>query len=199
MDNLSLTSRIVGAIVVLSLGIIFIPLLLETDKIDPGQVNHSPIPEVPGEISRIVFQLNKGTGKFEAQDASAIKKFEAEVAKEIAGSANEVEIPEPAEATASIEAKTQVKARPVRQKTETKSRYSWMLQVASFKDQQKALKLRDQLRNKKYVTHISKRQLESGNIWRVRIGPDLSKSKIQEIKVVLEKEMGLKGLIVRRR
>lgn len=201
MKNVSLTSRIVGAIVILSLGIIFIPVLLETDKIDSGNMNVSPIPEVPNEISTIVFQLNEATGKFEEEGVSSAKQFEAQVVKEIENSTNEVEFPEKQVAE---EQSVEKSADKVVKKAETpenpdNSQHSWVLQVASFKDQQKALALRDKLRKQQYVAHISERKQDAGSIWRVRIGPDLSKSNIQKIQSILDKEMGLRGLIIRRR
>ncbi len=194
MENSSLTSRIVGAIVLLSLAIIFVPVLLETDNIDSGGMNKSPIPDVPSEISTIVFQLNEDTGKFEEKGVLVVEQFEQDVIREIANSANEVEIPE-------VELVTPpVLVKPIQEKTGNTARHSWVLQLASFRDQDKALKLRDELRKKNYVTHISARTLDSGSrIWRVRIGPDINKSKIQKIQVHLEAEMGLKGLIIRRR
>jgi len=201
MKNVSLTARIVGAIVILSLGIIFIPVLLETDNIKSGRMNESPIPEIPNEISTIIFQMNEETGKFEEQDQSSIEQFEIEVAKEIENSANEIEMSELEQVVPEKPTKV-VPQSPPKVKTEQaqdKSQHSWMLQVASFKDKKKALKLRDELRAKGYVTHISERKQDSGNIWRVRIGPDLSKAKIQKIQGKLDKEMGLRGLIVRRR
>jgi len=220
MINVSLTSRIVGAIVLLSLGIIFIPVLLETNKIDGGNMGESPIPDIPSEISTIVFQLNDETGEFEQKGESPAAQFERQVDKEIANSAREVELPDltsdpviaaPAEqkTAQSSEKKSQEKITQKVKVTEKvtekapkdsgKSRHSWMLQVASFKDVENALKLRDKLRAQHYVTHVEERKQGATRIWRVRIGPDLDKSKIQKIQATLDKEMGLRGLIVQRR
>lgn len=209
MENMSLTSRIVGAIVILSLGIIFIPLLLETDNVDSGSMKNSPIPEIPNEISTIIFQLNEETGKFEEEGNSPVDKFEASVRHKIANSANEVEMPEVSPIAVTVDSATATAAQPIsrpitkppvkQDAPQDKTRHSWMLQLASFKDEKKALKLRDALRKKKYVTHIAERKLDSGSLWRVRIGPEVSKAKIVKAQKILEKEMGLKGLIVRRR
>ncbi len=204
MENISLTQRIVGAIVIISLAIIFIPALLETDKLDPGKATSSPIPEVPREISTIVFQLNEETGKFEGEGLSAPEQFEKDVANVIKHSANEVELT-PKEvipiADAEESQKQAVANQPVVPKpvADDGKQHSWMLQLASFKEEKNAIKLRDKLRKKQYVAHVDERKFSNGSIWRVRIGPVLSKKKIQQIQSVLEKEMNLKGLIVRRR
>jgi len=193
MENVSLTSRIVGAIVVLSLGIIFIPVLLETNQIDTGSMKESPIPDIPSEISTIVFQLNEETGKFEEQGITEQEKFEQQVANEIESSAQEIEIPEPEPPPAITTSED--KPAPVRQSTE----HTWMLQVASFKDHSKAVALRDKLRKQQYPTHLDERKQDAGSIWRVRIGPDFNRSNIEKIQASLEKEIGMRGLIIRRR
>ncbi|MDH3327257.1 MAG: SPOR domain-containing protein [Gammaproteobacteria bacterium] len=204
MENISLTQRIVGAIVILSLAIIFIPALLETDRLDPGKTGNSPIPEVPREISTIIFQLNESNGKFEGEGLTASEQLTQEVTREIATSANEIEITPSAsqssnnsqEHSKSLAAEVVASPQSV---IDDGKQHSWMLQLASFKDEQNALKLRDKLREKQYVAHVDERKFSSGSVWRVRIGPVLSKEKILKIQALLEKEMGMNGLIVRRR
>lgn len=226
MDNISLTQRIVGAIVILSLAIIFIPALLETDRLAPGKAIDSPIPEVPREISTIVFQLNESNGKFEGEGLVAdageapgsgnftpSERLNREVAEAIENSADEIEMVDPSDGAGSSadadgdNSKANRQSSPAPAKTETKSlnesddgsQHSWMLQLASFKDEQNAIKLRDSLRAKQYVANVDERKFSSGSIWRVRIGPVLSKEKIVKIQAMLEKEMKMKGLIIRRR
>ena len=193
MENVSLTSRIVGAIVVLSLGIIFIPVLLETNQIDSGSMKESPIPEIPSEISTIVFQLNEETGKFEEQGFEKQEEFEQLVKSEIKSSAKEVEIPD------SKSSSTPVTSSAATTQIRRSTTHTWLLQVASFKDHTKALALRDKLRNWQYPTHIDERKQDVGSIWRVRIGPDFNRTNIEKIQVSLEKEIGMRGLIIRRR
>ena len=210
MDNISLTQRIVGAIVILSLAIIFIPALLETDRLDPGKSKVSPIPEIPREISTIVFQLNEKNGKFEGEGLTASEELTNEVTAAIANSANEVEIgsvdksdkafvAETSKSDASTKSDPMEAPQASMQSADDGKQHSWMLQLASFKDEQNALKLRDTLRKKQYVANVDERKFSSGSLWRVRIGPVLSKDKIFEMQALLEKEMNMKGLIVRRR
>jgi len=192
MDNISLSHRIVGAIVILSLGIIFIPLFLETDKVDPGKINVSPIPEIPREISTIIFQLNEETGQFEELNES--KEFSKEVKSQIATVTNEHGI-EPSQSDVNVEIASEKKVSPASTK---KSNNSWMLQVASFKDKQKAVELRNQLRKQNFVAHVNERKSGESRIWRVRIGPVLWKEKITQIQAQVNKDFGLNGLIIKR-
>lgn len=199
MENTTLTQRIVGAIVILSLAIIFIPALLETDKLDLGRSAVSPIPEVPREISTIVFQLNESNGKFEGEGLTASEQLTAAVSKAIENSANEVEITEPETTETKRTEAGAGKSASSANIEEADKQHSWMLQVASFKNADNALNLRDRLRAKQYVAHVDERKLSSGSIWRVRVGPVLSREKIVKMQSMLEKEMKLKGLIIRRR
>ena len=200
MENISLTQRIVGAIVILSLAIIFIPALLETDRLDPGSSSVSPIPEVPREISTIVFQLNEKNGKFEGEGLTASEKLTQKVSITLENSAKEIEITpvEDKKAKSSANQNKQNNKSPAVIPDDGK-RHSWMLQLASFKNEKNALKLRDTLRAKQYVTNVDERKFSSGSVWRVRIGPVLSKEKILKMQAMIEKEMKMKGLIIKRR
>ncbi len=207
MENTSLTQRIVGAIVIVSLAIIFIPLLLETNRLDEGNLTVSPIPEVPREISTIVFKLNEANGKFEGEGLTASEALTTKVNEELINSAQEIELGSQsvkAEGKGNAQIQDSGKAKPNEAPPsvviiDDGKQHSWMLQLASFKNEKNAFKLRDSLRAKQYVAHVDERKLSAGSIWRVRIGPVLSKSKITKMQATLEKEMGMKGLIVRRR
>jgi len=204
MDNkssISLTQRIVGAIIVLSLAIIFVPALLETDRLDPGKFDKSPIPEVPREISTIVFQLNEETGTFEGEGLTASDKLTQKVTKEIEDNAGEVDVvPSNELGNAKPEDNITNNKRTISlDDKSTNGQFSWMLQLASFKEESNAIKLRDALRQSQYVAHVDERKLSQGSLWRVRVGPVLSKKKILSLQKNIEKDFKMKGLIVRRR
>ena len=204
INSHTLTQRIVGAIVLISLGIIFIPLFLETDKINPGKIEESPIPEVPGEISTIVFQLNEETGKFEEKGVSKSREFTEQIQQEISSSLDSIETVEEDSVTStppkpsSVEQMERMVEAPS-PSTSEKITNTWILQLASFKDEANATALRDKIRTRGFVSFIDKQITESGAIWRVRVGPELRKSKILEIQAKLESEFKLKGLVIRRR
>ena len=205
INSHTLTQRIVGAIVLISLGIIFIPLFLETDRIDPGKIEESPIPEVPGEISTIVFQLNEETGKFEEKGVSKSQEFSEQIKQEIATSLEALEVAEEEDVTTPVQAKPASSEQPQSvvqappPSTSEKITNTWVLQLASFKDEANAVALRDKIRDRGFVSFIDKQTTEAGPIWRVRVGPELRKSKILEIQTILENEFKLKGLVIRRR
>ncbi|MBD3649333.1 MAG: SPOR domain-containing protein [Pseudomonadales bacterium] len=77
---------------------------------------------------------------------------------------------------------------------------SWTLQVGSFKDQDKAVRLRASLRDSEYRSYITQaNDTPEGDTYRVFVGPMLEKQKLREISEQIESKFDLKGLIVRYR
>lgn len=193
MENVSLTHRIVGAIVILSLAIIFIPILLETDQINPGNIIDSPVPQVPPEIDSIVFELDERSGEFVPQNSEDFLRFEQDIKQKIDNSAKEVEIKNVAP-VAKAEDKSLF---PV--DVDKPFKHTWMLQLASFKDQTKANDFRDKLRLAGYASHVNRKSVNSGTLFRVRIGPYSRKEEASQVLAKVNKAFRVKGILVQRR
>ncbi len=75
---------------------------------------------------------------------------------------------------------------------------AWSLQLASFSDENNAIKLRDSLRSKKHTAYIRKVIRDSGQpLFRVYIGPEVRTKELSELRDQLKDEMGLSGMVVR--
>ena len=76
---------------------------------------------------------------------------------------------------------------------------AWSLRLASFPDESNADKLQTKLRSKGYASYINK--VVNGShrkkTFIVYIGPDVRVDELRNIKILLKKEMGLSGVIVR--
>lgn len=70
---------------------------------------------------------------------------------------------------------------------------SWTLQLASFKDESNARSLRRQLINEGYKVFTRKQ----GELVKVYVGPEMQRSRLENLKAQLQKDMGLDGIIVR--
>lgn len=70
---------------------------------------------------------------------------------------------------------------------------AWTLQLASFKDETNARSLRKQLVNKGHKVYTRKQR----GLVKVYVGPDLQRTKLEQLKSQLKKNMGLDGIIVR--
>ena len=73
---------------------------------------------------------------------------------------------------------------------------AWVLQVASFKEKANAKKLQQKLLKQGFPAYIKAFNLSSGRIYRILIGPKMSKSKVAAMAKKVEKKLGLKTMLV---
>ena len=172
-----LKQRIVGAIVLISLAVIFFPMML--DGRGPQQtIRHTNIPpDTDGAIDAIEFQLDA-----DKPDASAPEEGTVPFLKDLFQGfrlfrMTESEEPEPAPPPAPTEPPAQ----------------AWMVQLAAFRDRDKAEKLRDRLRAEDYPAFVKSSE---GGLWVVRVGPELSAEAARTLRARLAKDTGLDPMVV---
>ena len=69
---------------------------------------------------------------------------------------------------------------------------AWALQVGSFNDKNNALKMRDEYRGKGFTTYVD----EDSGSFRVRIGPELDRERMEKLQDRILKQEKIKGMIV---
>lgn len=189
MEEGRLKQRLVGAVVLVALAVIFIPMLLSGGREMEMPVFGSNVPERTPEITNIKHL-----------DIEEIKQPER-------GPINpktipiDHDLPEPEivkekntksivdtikEATSSKEEKN-----PVIQKT------VWAVQVGSFSKRSNALALKDKLNKKKMPTFVERIMKNNTAVYRVRVGPETTRKKAEALKLKLKKELKLSGLVVK--
>ena len=72
---------------------------------------------------------------------------------------------------------------------------SWMLQVGTFDSRDNAENYRNELRAKGHTTHVIKGKSNNKTVYKVQIGPDLSKKRIEALRDKLKKQ-GIDGYVV---
>ena len=171
MDNL-LKQRLVGAIVLVSLGVIFIPALLDGSGYKSRHARSIEIPEAPKfapltqlEIEKIKtpIELRKEQPKKQAKQTETAKKTTKKVPKK-----------KPAE--------------PIQ---------SWALQIGTFGQKANALVLQDKLRAEKHPAYVSEIKVDGKQKFKVRIGPIIDKQRVEKLKLAIQKEHNLDGYVVR--
>ncbi len=193
MDSLSFTQRMLGAIVLLSLAIIFIPMLLEKESEISGGITGTNIPAMPENVSTLVFQMD-GDGLFKALNKQKDQGRETSILEALKDTNTEIplfseeSIPDTVEPHANAEVILQA---------DKKEALAWMVQIASFRSEKNANRLRDRLRTLNYPTVVKKRSGSKGDIWAVRVGPELTLDKAKQLKKGLKSETDLEGLILR--
>ena len=91
--------------------------------------------------------------------------------------------------------------KPVSSKPKTKTALTqpgnaFSLQVSTVTIKDNAYALRDKLRKDGYAAYVESRTKNGKTSYRVRIGPELDKSRLEKMKATLSKEQGLGGFIV---
>ena len=73
---------------------------------------------------------------------------------------------------------------------------AWVVQVASFSEQDKALKLRDRLRKAKYPTFVESVTTNSNKLYRVRVGPVVRRENADEWQKKIARDFKLPDALV---
>lgn len=191
MDVL-LKQRLVGATVLVALGVIFVPLILE----GPSQ---TLVPEMEALPEPDDYVLSAPLESFPAPDAipaepdtaiiltdpqpAAVSEAPAEPAQPIAEPEPE---PEPAAAAPEPETKP-AKSAPLG---------SWVVQMGSFSSEQNARRLRDKLRKSGFVTQVEKARIDGKQRFRVRVGPFLERAEAEQSRKQIQDKLTLKGRVL---
>lgn len=157
MDN-TLKQRLVGAVVLVALGVIFIPALLDGSGYRARQARTIEIPEKP---------------VFPAVSEVTVKPIATPIDKK----------------------KQEVEDR--KQQEPEKLIQSWALQAGTFDKQTNATAFRDKLRKSGYPAYVETSKSDGKTSYRVRIGPELDRARLDKLEARLKKEQKIDGYIVR--
>jgi DedD protein len=179
-----LKQRLVGAVVLVALAVIFIPMLLSGGREMEMPVFGSNVPDRSEEIT-------------------SIKHIDIEEAQKEPPPVNPKRIPiahglaEPGivQEEKSIIEKIASLAEPEKKKPAVKKTV-WAVQVGSFSNRKNALGLKDKLRKKKIHAFVERIIKNNKAIYRVRVGPEATRKKAETLKQKLKKELKLSGLVV---
>ncbi|MFN3881018.1 MAG: SPOR domain-containing protein [Nitrincola lacisaponensis] len=176
----NLKQRLVGGAVLLLIGIAFFPLVFNAAGYEERRLE-SRIPTAP-EVVRLVQTERPAPVIIEQVPVAPVTETPVVSApvSEITESLDALRPSlNPAEEAPALDA-DQVPA-------------AWALQLASFRQEANARELRTRLINAGYRVYI--RQGE--DVVRVFVGPEMQRSRLEELKVSLQQEYGLEGMIVR--
>lgn len=177
--------RIVGAIVLVTLLVIFVPMIL-SERAPPTEIKGEP--EVP-----VSTALPETKVLVTPVPAAEIKPKET-------GEATQP-IP-PAETKPKTETKPVVakKPEPASEKTakpvpETKIEDGWMVQVGTFSNTQNAVRLRDKLKRLGHRAHTETVTLGGKKAMRLRVGPFADRAQADKAQAQIRKETGVAGVV----
>lgn len=189
MEEGRLKQRLVGAVVLIALAVIFIPMLLSGGRDMEMPLFGSNVPERSAEITNIKHIDIKEIQKTESHPINP-KRIP------IAHGLPEPKIVKEKKTTSIVDTvvaltEKEKEKKPVIKKT------VWAVQVGSFNKRSNALGLKDKLRKKKIHAFVERIMKNNKVIYRVRVGPEITRKKAEALKMKLKKELKLSGLVVK--
>jgi DedD protein len=210
-----LKQRLVGAAVLVGLGVIFIPMLL--DNSGNSGVSESAIkaPSRPGDSFTSVPLAEKPAERAppklqEPPPLPSVARVEpprlevmspVEPAEEGVAPREVLEV-DPAQvgggrASKAAQGVGKAPAPPPSAKAEKRAG-THIVQLASFSSEEKAVVLKTRLRKRGYNAFVERIPVGGGKLFRVRIGP-LSELKAKKLQAKLAKDINLQGMVIRSR
>ena len=181
--NEQVKQRLVGAVVLVSLAVIFIPMLLDGGDNSSMPRYGSNIPKQPDfDFEPLDIPLQP-IEPIPAERPRVIDKVEPPV----------VAASKPA---ASKPAAAPTPATPKPKPTPKGETVAWIVQVGSFSQSANALALRDKLRKNGFTAFVEKYRDKGKTSYRVRVGPELKRSTAEKHLERLEEKLQLKGIIM---
>lgn len=172
-----LKKRLIGATILISLAIIFIPMLI-------GQA--------PPEQRSLSLEIPKASSDFNSRILALPEQAPAVLAAVEISPRGVVKTTEPVQLKkAKLVLPKPPKSQPVKEIT------AWVVQVGSFSAEVNADKLATKLKKAGYTAFVEPSSNSKGNVFRVRVGPEISQTKTKAMAEKIQKELKLsKALVV---
>lgn len=194
--------RIVGAIVLVAVAVIVIPMILTDDK--PPVSDHvssetSATTQPPGEGENqvLVTPVPGPVGTPPPDQASAPGPAPTEEPAPAPSAALPAATPPPS--TADVDPKPPATDAPVKAPTKTaaiKPATGWLVQVGTFSSAKNAERLRTKLRKRGHTVSLETVKLSSGKALRLRVGPFRDRPSALKAQAQIQKDVGVRGVVL---
>ncbi len=211
-----LKERLVGASVLVALGVTFIPMFLHVPAISESGVLGADVQAYPhGDISLDPPSPPSGGDVSDPGQPTKSTADSSPSAEQPAGAAP-TEVPrqsadptpgsEPTPANQLVDTlipsvvalqTPSTLAPPMLPDSQQAGVTGWAIQLGSFSSQENAALLENRLRKLGYKAFVETLYIADNKVFRVRVGPEVMESTAKELQAKLEKDIDLKGLVVR--
>lgn len=182
--NIQIRQRLVGALVLLSLVFLIIPVVLDGDGRIPEKITQIPPKPKRPDLSHI-------RAAEPAQDQLKPLPTAAEVDLEPAAESH-AEVSTPPEEASEPAAEVAVES------TDDNASRAWSVQVGSFRDSGKAAELRDKLRAEGFASYTNEVLISDGSLFtQVLVGPEPEMEAARARQSEIRARIGEQGLVVR--
>jgi len=197
-----LKHRLVGAAVLVSLGVIFIPMVLDNAGNDGDAIVSSNIPPKPAEqFSSRVVPVREPVARI-AEEPLPAATVEAQgiygaLPDAVEPSAGPVAAGDALPSASGPGAASPPAAHDSTAAESAGSVTAWAVQLGSFSNAQNAIALRDRLREQGYTAFVESAPSGTAVMTRVYVGPELVRGRAVQVLEKLRTETKLKGIVVR--
>ena len=189
MDENRIKQRIIGAIVLVSLGVIFIPMILSGRGEQSMPLFGSPIPPKPDNI------VNIKVLEFENIPKPPEPQTEIRTPVDQYNNKDDKPVVAPVKPVAKEEVKEKLPV--VKPATnENKSLKAWVVQVGSFSNRKNALALKEKLVKKGFRAFVERIIKHDETSYRVRVGPEVRRENAIKLQKQIAQKMNIKGLVM---
>ncbi|GAB0149073.1 SPOR domain-containing protein [Marichromatium sp. PS1] len=192
--------RLTGAVVIVALVVIFVPMLFEQPPLTPPEPIPAAIPEQPPFADR--FRSESYLAPDEDVDEVIAPRPLPQVQPQAAFQTPRESVPEPEPMRQSLpqpEPAPSVQPRPeLRQQQAPATQLpSWVVQVASLGTAAGAAELEARLRAAGYSAFVEQAEVNGKRYYRVRVGPEIDRVDAERAATMLRDRQGLETLIQR--
>lgn len=193
MDDNRVKQRIIGAIVLVALGIIFIPMILSGGRDNALPLFGSPIPDKPDNLNRIKvveFDNNPKPPKPRTEVVTPVDEHSSE---------EDVPVEAPAKPKTTDKIKQALKDTTEKAaiKTNKQVASAWVVQLGSFSQQGNAMTLKEKLIKNGFKAFVEKSITHDMTSYRVRVGPEVNREDAVRLQQEIEQKMNMKGLVLK--
>jgi DedD protein len=193
-----LKQRLVGALILLALGVVFWPIIF----VEPGErytEERSRIPPAPAVDSTPIESPDPGglraSPEWEIEDTGGDEELYLILEEQAPEPEATPPAAEAAPATATAKSR---ETRPEAPVLDSKGLpVAWILQVASVSSATKADQLRDSLLTMREKAYVKKLRRGEKDLYRVYIGPNVERAQLEKIQAGVDKRFGVRSMIVR--
>lgn len=210
MDD-GLKQRVVGAVIVIALAVIFIPKVLHGPVLQSEPLG-TVIPPTPS-IADINVNPEYGINaqQIQQQVESVRKRQRADAVEDQQNAVDSAENEAPRLGETNSSAESQIEPEPALSPAPSpasgapaadvaKSKSpagAWTIQLASFSEKNNAVALRDKIRKEGKRAYIERHRMSGEFVYRVFVGPDIRRQDAQNTATELKRLFNLEGIIVR--
>jgi DedD protein len=191
--------RIVGAIIIVALVVIFVPMIL-SERQPPSEAGsgaetaaHNEIANTRVVVTPVVADQPAAAETSETTTKTVTLPADEPAAKPEVKPVVPAEHPAPAKQTPSAPAKEKIAKATAAVEKITKG---WVVQVGTFSNTENAIRLRDKLKSHEHTVHTETVTVAGKKAMRLRVGPFRDKEQAEYAQSRIRRETGVQGAVL---